>query len=118
MQSASTTAVELPEEAGGEPSATDGDLQAAEEDGAEENEMGEEEQDVPEEIVPPPPALKAVYAPGEGGRFLLALGTWARGAIFECSWKVTERLPRLCPSNPTKTRVREAGLPARFASLE
>ena len=100
--SAGTPAPDLPEEAGAEPSAADEDLQAAEEDGAEQNEGGEEE-DVPEEVVPPPPALKAVYAPGEGGRFLLALGTWARGAIFECSWQVRE-VGRLCSPTQGYTR--------------
>lgn len=79
--------VELPEEAGGEPSAQDEDQQAAEAEGSEPDEGGEDD-DVPEEVLPPPPALKAVYVPGDGRRFLLALGTWARGAIFECSWEV------------------------------
>lgn len=112
VQSAGTPDLELPKDAGGEPSAADEELQAAEADEAEENEESGDE-DVPEEVVPPPPALKVVYAPGKGERFLLALGTWARGAIFECSWQVREICP-LVPPAPLKKLVETTGLPVSF----
>lgn len=58
-------------------------------DGAEPEEAEEEREKEKEEILPPPPALKALYSQrGEGETFFLAMGGWARGAIFECSWKV------------------------------
>lgn len=75
--------LELPEEAGGEP-LTDGA------EGGGDNDEGEDEavEDEPEKVLPQPSALKAIYARGAGGKFLLAMGGWARGAIFECSWEV------------------------------
>lgn len=75
---------ELLEEAGGEPPPEDA------EGGGGGNEEAHEEavEDVPEEVLPRPSALKAVYARGAGENFLLAMGGWARGAIFECAWEV------------------------------
>lgn len=85
LQSPSALDLELPEESGGDPSAD-----AAEEGGGGDKEDGDEEsnEEIKEEILPQPPALKAVYARGGGENFLLAMGGWARGAIFECSWEV------------------------------
>ncbi|CAM9115751.1 unnamed protein product [Ectocarpus fasciculatus] len=82
VQSPSALELELPEEAGGEPAAD-----ALE--GSVENEDGDEEgdEDASNQALPIPPALKAVYARGGGENFLLAMGGWARGAIFECSWE-------------------------------
>lgn len=76
--------LELPEEVGGEQPPADGA------EGGGENDEGDDEdvEDVPEEVLPRPSALKAVYARGGGDNFLLAMGGWARGAIFECSWEV------------------------------
>lgn len=83
VQSPSALDLELPEEAGGDPPP----------DGAEgggDNDEGDDEdvEDAPEEVLPRPSALNAVYARGAGEHFLLAMGGWARGAIFECSWEV------------------------------
>lgn len=77
--------LELPEEAGGE-TPTD----TAEEGSGGDREDGDEEssEEIAEEVLPQPPALKAIYARGGGENFLLAMGGWARGAIFECSWEV------------------------------
>lgn len=85
MPSPSALDLELPEEAGGEPPSD-----AAEEEDGGDKEDGDEETDeeISEQVLPPPPALKAVYARGSGEKFLLAMGGWARGAIFECSWEV------------------------------
>lgn len=81
------------EEAAGDPSsAKNGDeAQATEGGDAESSDEGGEEE-MPEEVLPPPPALKALYAQGVGNKFFLALGGWARGAIFECSWEVRHPL--------------------------
>lgn len=86
VQSPSALELELPEEAGGETAAD-----ALE--GSVENEDGDEEgnEDASNQTLPTPPALKAVYARGGGENFLLAMGGWARGAIFECSWEVRVR---------------------------
>lgn len=83
MQSTSALNLELPEEAGGE-SPPDGA------EGGGDNDEGDDDamEDEPEEVLPRPSALKAVYARGGGEHFLLAMGGWARGAIFECSWEV------------------------------
>lgn len=83
MQSPSAVDLELPEEAVGEP-APDG----AEGGGEIDEEDDEALEGLPEEVLPRPSALKAVYARGGGQNFLLAMGGWARGAIFECSWEV------------------------------
>lgn len=83
MQSPSALDLALPDKAGGEtpPDAAEG--------GGDDDEGDDEAvEDVPEEVLPRPSALKAVYARGGGENFLLAMGGWARGAIFECSWKV------------------------------
>lgn len=82
LQSPSTD-LELSEEAGGDKAADD-----AEDGGDKEGVEEEHDEDVTEEVLPPPPALKAAYARGGGEKFLLAMGGWARGAIFECAWEV------------------------------
>lgn len=90
-QTTSTPTLELPEEAGEESPAPDGDPNGAEV-GDTENGDEDGEEDIQEEALPPPPALKALHAPGTGDHFLLAMGGWARGAIFECSWQVRKLL--------------------------
>ncbi|CAM9684699.1 unnamed protein product [Scytosiphon promiscuus] len=82
LQPTSILDVEMLGGAGGEQAADD------EEAGVDE-EGGEEEvvEEMAEELRPPPPALKAAYAQGGGERFLLAMGGWARGAVFECAWE-------------------------------
>lgn len=66
---------------------TDGDSGVP--DRAEPEEAEEELEEEKQEILPPPPALKALYSQqGNGETFFLAMGGWARGAVFECSWKV------------------------------
>lgn len=82
-----TPALELPEEAEGDPSTVNGDTRGGEAVDAESDDEDVED-DLPEEVLPPPPALKGLYAPGVEGNFLLAMGGWARGAIFECSLQV------------------------------
>lgn len=83
VKSPSALDLELPEEAGGDPRPDDAE-------GGGDKDEGDDEavEDVPEEVLPRPSALKAVYARGGGENFLLAMGGWARGAIFECSWEV------------------------------
>lgn len=83
MQSPSALELELPEESGGEPAAD-----ALEGSVENEDKDEEEDEDASNQTLPTPPALKAVYARGGGENFLLAMGGWARGAIFECSWQV------------------------------
>ncbi|CAM9328137.1 unnamed protein product, partial [Hapterophycus canaliculatus] len=89
LQSPSSLDLELSEEAGGEQTADDA------ENGGEDEGGGEElVEDMAEEVLPSPPALQAVYSRGEGGGFLLAMGGWARGAIFECAFE--EEFPTRC----------------------
>lgn len=90
VQSSSALDLELPEEAGGEPSKNAVEGGGDDEGGGGDDEGGDDEsvEDVPEEVLPQPSALKAIYARGAGENFLLAMGGWARGAIFECSWEV------------------------------
>lgn len=80
---------------------TDGDRGGP--DGAEPEEAEEEREEEKEEILSPPPALEALYSQrGEGETFFLAMGGWARGAVFECSWKVRNtRLPRYTRTYPS-----------------
>ena len=73
----------------------DGDEGAPDGTDPEENEE-EEDHEMPENL-PTPPALKALYTPwGDGKNFLLAMGGWARGAIFECSWEVRNLSHKSC----------------------
>ena len=97
VQAPSAQDLELPEEAGGGES-SEGAAEAA--GGGGDNDNGDEEdnEETEEEVLPPPPALRAVYARGGGENFLLAMGGWARGAIFECSWEV--RTAAACRAAP------------------
>lgn len=102
-QNAGASALELPNDAAGDPSQTaedapvtmaragavgvSGDAESGDE-GSEEDDNGDGQ--TKEVSFPRPPALRVLYAGDgdEGERFLLAMGGWARGAIFECSWQV------------------------------
>lgn len=90
----SASTLDLPEEHGGQPSTSEPnsteDAVATESVGGVDIGDAEEddEQELTEEVMPPPPALKALYSPWAQDKFLLAMGGWAKGAIFECSWEV------------------------------
>ncbi|CAM9470484.1 unnamed protein product [Choristocarpus tenellus] len=54
---------------------------------AEEERTDEEEEEEEGEDLPTLDALKGIYVRGKKDCFLLAMGGWARGVIFECSWE-------------------------------
>lgn len=87
QQPPTTLTIEVSEETGVEPPEAVGDANDAEGSDAEDG-GDDEDEELPEENLPPPPALKALYSRGDGKKFLLAMGGWARGALFECSWEV------------------------------
>lgn len=60
--------------------------------GEEDSDTGENDEAQVEAQQGPPPALSVVYSRGDRDKFLLTMGGWARGVIFECSWQVQTKV--------------------------